>query len=82
MAPKRSTRSSEKPPRKTLGDIIDALPFRKLGKSPVLNVGALPADTLPDLDPPAYCEKEATGSSPAADQSFIRNDRRKPRSRR
>lgn len=39
-------------PSRTLGDIIDSLPFRKLGKSPVLELDPLPNDTLPELDLP------------------------------
>ncbi len=39
-------------PSRTLGDIIASLPFRKLGKSPVLELDPLPADTLPELELP------------------------------
>ncbi|MDR0225458.1 MAG: hypothetical protein LBI66_03470 [Burkholderiaceae bacterium] len=36
-------------PSRTLGEIVDSLPFHKLGKSPVLEARALPDDGLPDL---------------------------------
>lgn len=39
-------------PARTLGQIIDALPFRRLGKSPVLVADALPFDGLPELQLP------------------------------
>jgi hypothetical protein len=39
-------------PSRTLGEIIAALPFRKLGRSPVLELDALPDDGLPELQLP------------------------------
>ena len=59
MAPKHA----KKLPRKTLGDIIDALPFRKLAKSPVLHMDELPADVLPDLEMPETSKQQPSKPS-------------------
>lgn len=44
---------AEARPARTLGQIIEALPFRRLGQNPVLKVDALPYDELPELQLPA-----------------------------
>lgn len=36
-------------PARTLGQLLDALPFRRLGQNPVFVVDALPFDGLPEL---------------------------------
>lgn len=45
-------RIAEARPPRTLGQLVDGLPFRRLGANPLLDLPALPDDVLPDLEIP------------------------------
>lgn len=50
-------------PSRTLGEIVDSLPFHKLGKSPVLEPDLLPDDGLPTLDMPEAAPARPSGKT-------------------
>ncbi|BAL94065.1 hypothetical protein [Rubrivivax gelatinosus] len=45
-------RIAEARPPRTLGQLVEGLPFRGLGANPLLDVPALPDDVLPELEIP------------------------------
>lgn len=63
MLRKRPDRSKqERRPTRSLGDIVDSLPHRKLGRSPTLPMDGLPNDVLPELELPRHIDDdEASG---------------------
>jgi hypothetical protein len=54
-------RMSHTRPRRTLGQLLEALPFRRLGGNPSLEVVSLPSDDLPELELPEIDSEPAPG---------------------
>lgn len=48
----------ERRPTRSLGEIVDSLPHRKLGRSPTMPMEGLPNDVLPELELPRHIDVE------------------------